>query len=141
MLRAARAKGRLALALGDFNMIPLSLAHQLLTTHGAALDAWRVLHPSSSIGSTLDQPEKARGLEMPTAQFNLTENGATCDSVLNTWRWTEDQKKALKKGEDRRRQRGRDERTKKDDEAGDEAFVTKERGKNEGKKTQGKRKG
>jgi sphingomyelin phosphodiesterase 2 len=81
-------------------MIPLSLAHQLLTTHGAALDTWRVLHPSSSIGSTLDEPEKARGLEMPNAQYNLTENGATCDSVLNTWRWTEDQKKALKRGED-----------------------------------------
>ncbi|KAF2671167.1 DNase I-like protein [Microthyrium microscopicum] len=99
LLSSARAKGRLAVALGDFNMIPLSLAHQLITTHGPAIDTWRALHPFSSIGSAIDEPEMARGLEIPDAKFNLTENGATCDSVLNTWRWTDEQRKRLKKGE------------------------------------------
>jgi sphingomyelin phosphodiesterase 2 len=89
----------LAIALGDFNMIPLSLAHQLITTHGRAIDAWRALHPFSSIGAAIDEPERARGLPMPTAQLNLTENGATCDSVLNTWRWSDNQRKRLKRGE------------------------------------------
>jgi sphingomyelin phosphodiesterase 2 len=80
-------------------MIPMSLAHQLLTTHGPAIDTWRVLHPFSSIGAAIDGPEKARGLSIPDALYNLKENGATCDSVLNTWRWTDEQKKRLKRGE------------------------------------------
>jgi sphingomyelin phosphodiesterase 2 len=100
LLRASRAKGRLGVALGDFNMLPLSLAHQLLTTHGAALDTWRVLHPLSSIGAAIDEPEKARGQPIPNAEYNLLENGATCDSVMNTWRWDESLKRALKRGED-----------------------------------------
>jgi sphingomyelin phosphodiesterase 2 len=79
-------------------MIPSSLAHQLITTHGPAIDTWKVLHPFSSVGSTLDDLEKARGLPMPSAQFNLTENGATCDSILNTWRFTKQQAKDVKRG-------------------------------------------
>jgi sphingomyelin phosphodiesterase 2 len=81
-------------------MVPLSLAHQLLTTHGAALDTWRVLHPLSSLGAAIDKPEKARGQPIPNAEYNLLENGATCDSVMNTWRWDENLKRALKRGED-----------------------------------------
>jgi sphingomyelin phosphodiesterase 2 len=99
LLRASRAKGRLAIALGDFNMIPMSLAHQLVTTHGPAIDTWRALKPHSALGSTFDRPEQARNVPMPTADYNITENGATCDSVLNTWRWTDAQRKALKRGE------------------------------------------
>jgi sphingomyelin phosphodiesterase 2 len=99
LLRASRAKGRLAIALGDFNMIPSSLAHQLISTHGPAVDTWKVLHPYSSVGSTLDESERARGVPMPTAHVNLTENGTTCDSCLNTWRWSEQHRKALKRGE------------------------------------------
>jgi len=99
-MRSAKAKGRIAFALGDFNMIPMSLAHQLLTTHGPAIDTWRELHPFSSIGAAIDGPEKERGMPIPDALFNLKENGATCDSVLNTWRWTEEQRKQLKRGKD-----------------------------------------
>src|ERR1700761_8399812 len=99
LLRASRAKGRLAIALGDFNMLPSSLAHQLVSTHGPAVDTWRVLHPHSSLGCTLDPPQRARNVPMPTASFNITENGATCDSVLNTWRWSKQQQKALRRGE------------------------------------------
>jgi sphingomyelin phosphodiesterase 2 len=80
-------------------MIPSSLAHQLISTHGPAIDTWKVLHPFASLGSTLDEPERVRAVPMPTAQVNLTENGATCDSVLNTWRWDKPLRKALKKGE------------------------------------------
>jgi sphingomyelin phosphodiesterase 2 len=99
LIRSARAKRRLAISLGDFNMIPSSLAYQLISTHGPAIDTWKVIHPFSSLGSTLDEPERARGVPMPTAHVNLTENGATCDSVLNTWRWDENLKKSLKRGE------------------------------------------
>jgi sphingomyelin phosphodiesterase 2 len=81
-------------------MLPLSLAHRLITTHGRAVDAWRALHPHSSLGSTLDDPEKARGLPVPTAHDSVTENGATCDGVLNTWRWSKEDYRALKKGRD-----------------------------------------
>lgn len=80
-------------------MIPSSLAHQLITTHGPAIDTWKVLHPFSSVGSTLDQHEIARGVEKPTALYNITENGTTCDSIFNSWRWSDNHKKALKKGE------------------------------------------
>lgn len=36
---------------------------------------------------------------MPTAEFNLTINGATCDSAFNSWRWNNAHKKRLAKGE------------------------------------------
>jgi sphingomyelin phosphodiesterase 2 len=88
----------LGIALGDFNMIPLSLAHQLLTSHGAAIDTWRVLHPQSSIGAAEDSVEMARNVSMPSAEYNVLENGATCDSAFNSWRWNQGQRDALKKG-------------------------------------------
>lgn len=80
-------------------MIPLSLAHRLITTHAPVEDAWRALHPDSSIGAWNDTVERARGRPLPTANYNLTENGTTCDSVLNTWRWSKPQQKALTNGQ------------------------------------------
>jgi sphingomyelin phosphodiesterase 2 len=79
-------------------MVPLSLAHRLLIAHAPIKDVWRELHPDSSIGASIDKPEKARGRDVPTAAFNLTENGATCDSVLNTWRWSKNDMKKLGPG-------------------------------------------
>lgn len=98
-MRAAAERGHLVIGLGDFNMIPLSLAHRIVETHSPVRDVWRILHPDSSIGSTRDKVEKARGMPVPTANFNLTVNGATCDSELNTWRWNQAHKKRLAKGE------------------------------------------
>jgi sphingomyelin phosphodiesterase 2 len=60
---------------------------------------WRILHPDSSIGAAKDKVEQSRGVPMPNAEFNLTVNGATCDSALNSWRWNEAHKKRLRKGE------------------------------------------
>ncbi|KAI9743929.1 MAG: phospholipase C type enzyme [Claussenomyces sp. TS43310] len=94
-MRAAAERGHLVVALGDFNMIPLSLAHRLISTHAPVRDVWRVLHPDSSIGAAVDEAEKTRRRPDPTAEFNLVENGATCDSVLNTWRWNKGQQKRL----------------------------------------------
>lgn len=82
-------------------MVPLSLAHRIVETHGKVKDVWRIQHPRSSIGAAVDEIEQARGKPIPTADFNLTQNGATCDSVLNTWRWSKQQQKRLDKGEDR----------------------------------------
>jgi sphingomyelin phosphodiesterase 2 len=98
-MRSAAERGHLVIGLGDFNMIPLSLAHRIIETHSPVRDVWRILHPDSSIGAARDKVEKARGQPIPTAHFNLTVNGATCDSELNSWRWDEAHKKRLAKGE------------------------------------------
>ena len=100
LMRGAAEKGHLVVGLGDFNMIPLSLAHRLITTHAPVKDVWRELHPDSSLGPANNVKEKARGKPLPTADFNITENGATCDSALNTWRWSKPLQKRLQKGED-----------------------------------------
>lgn len=76
-------------------MIPLSLAHRLISTHSPVRDIWLLLHPDSSLGAAVDDAEKARRKPIPTANYNLTENGATCDSILNTWRWNKGQQKLL----------------------------------------------
>ncbi|KAI4138448.1 MAG: hypothetical protein LQ341_004665 [Variospora aurantia] len=99
LMRGAVERGHLVLGLGDFNMVPLSLAHQLITTHAPVQDVWRVLHPESSLGASSQPAERARDKGIPSARYNLQENGATCDSILNTWRWGKQQQKALFKGE------------------------------------------
>lgn len=98
LMRGAVEKGHLVIGLGDFNMVPLSLAHRIITTHAPVMDVWRVLHPDSSLGASVDAEEKARGRSAPDAIFNITENGATCDSIFNTWRWTKKDQEALFKG-------------------------------------------
>ena len=99
-MRAAYEKGNIVIALGDFNMIPLSLAHSIVTTHGRSHDVWRLVHPDSSIGAWEDAAERKRRKPEPTAEFNIKENGTTCDSVLNTWRWNKGQQQRLQRGED-----------------------------------------
>lgn len=96
LIRGAIQKGRLVVALGDFNMTPLSLPHRIITSLSPIRDTWRVLHPDSSVGSSDQAPEKARGRPVPTAEYNLIVNGAASDTVYNTWRWTKDQQKKLK---------------------------------------------
>lgn len=98
-MRGAAERGHLVIGLGDFNMVPLSLAHRIIETHSPVRDVWRILQPESSLGAAKDKVEQLRGLPMPTAEFNLTTNGATCDSALNTWRWNKAHKKRLTKGE------------------------------------------
>ncbi|KAI1921543.1 phospholipase C type enzyme [Ophidiomyces ophidiicola] len=97
LMRAAAEKGHLVIGLGDFNMLPLSLAHRLITTHAPVEDVWRYLHPDSSIGAAVDQVEMARGKPIPSADYNLSENGATCDGPFNTWRWDKAKQKRLLK--------------------------------------------
>jgi len=99
MMRGAAERGHLVIGLGDFNMVPLSLAHRIIETHSPVRDVWRILHPDSSLGAAKDKVEKLRGLPTPNAEYNLTVNGATCDSALNTWRWNEAHKRRLAKGE------------------------------------------
>ncbi|KAL9136452.1 MAG: hypothetical protein Q9175_002340 [Cornicularia normoerica] len=99
LMRGAAERGHLVLGLGDFNMVPLSFAHQLITEYASVRDAWRVLHPESSLGPADGDLEKKRGREIPTAGYNLSENGATCDGVLNTWRWSKEQQKKQYNGQ------------------------------------------
>ncbi|KAK3382915.1 Endonuclease/exonuclease/phosphatase [Lasiosphaeria ovina] len=95
LLRAASERGSLVLALGDFNMVPLSLEHRLITAHAPVRDTWRILHPDSSVGPADHPPERARRRPIPTAEFNIRENGAASDGPYNTWRWPKAQQKRL----------------------------------------------
>ena len=74
-------------------MLPLSLPHRIITSHAPVHDAWRILHPTSSLGPAHYAPEAARKVPVPTAAFNVRENGVTSDSVFNTWRWTTKQRR------------------------------------------------
>ncbi|KAK3309562.1 Endonuclease/exonuclease/phosphatase [Chaetomium strumarium] len=98
LLRGAAERGHLVIAMGDFNMIPMSLEHQLVTALAPVRDVWRVLHPGSSVGPAHHPAEKARQRPVPTAEFNIQENGAASDGPYNTWRWTKAQQKLLGPG-------------------------------------------
>lgn len=98
LLRGAAERGHLVVAAGDFNMTPLSPAHRILTGRAPVRDVWRVLYPDSSWGCALDDAERARGRPVPTAEFNLVENGATSNNVFNTWRWAPSEQKKLGRG-------------------------------------------
>lgn len=98
LMRGAVERGHLVIGLGDFNMLPSSLAHEIITTHAPVQDAWKFLHPDSSLGAATDPVEANRGRQVPTAIFNIDENGTSCDSVLNTWRWSKAQQKRLCRG-------------------------------------------
>lgn len=79
-------------------MLPLSPLHRIITGRAPVRDVWRVLHPDSSVGPANYPAEVARGRPVPTAAFNLSENGATSDGVYNTWRWTKNRQNMLKAG-------------------------------------------
>ncbi|KAF2457355.1 Endonuclease/exonuclease/phosphatase [Lineolata rhizophorae] len=100
LVQHARERGHLALALGDFNMRASSLAHDLIAAHTGAVDVWSVLHPDAALGSSVDAIERARGRPVPTAKVARDRDGATCDSVLNTWRWNKGNRQRLKRGEE-----------------------------------------
>ncbi|KAL6869215.1 phospholipase C type enzyme [Amphichorda felina] len=99
LLRGAAERGHLVAALGDFNMLPLSLAHRLITSHAPVRDVWRVLHPDSSLGASHHPAEASRSLPVPTVDFNLRENGATSNNTSNTWRWNKNQRNKLRSGD------------------------------------------
>ncbi|GLI77728.1 phospholipase C type enzyme [Penicillium ochrochloron] len=100
LMRGAAERGHLVIGLGDFNMIPSSFAHKLISAQSPVRDVWRELHPDSSVGAAIDDVEKARNRPIPSAEFNLIENGATCDGAFNTWRWSKALQKQLDKGDD-----------------------------------------
>lgn len=98
LLRGAAERGHLVVAAGDFNMTPLSAAHRIITARAPVRDVWRVLYPDSSLGCSQDAAETQRARPVPTADFNLVENGATSNSVFNTWRWPPSDQKKLGRG-------------------------------------------
>lgn len=106
LMRAARERGSLVVGLGDFNMVPMSFAHVLVEARGGVRDVWRILKPESSIGASIDVVEEERRKRLnlaatPDVEESLREHGHTCDTIYNTWRWEEDHRKALEKGQDR----------------------------------------
>ncbi|KAL2132014.1 hypothetical protein VTI74DRAFT_4298 [Chaetomium olivicolor] len=98
LLRGAAERGHLVIAMGDFNMIPMSVEHQIITALAPVRDTWRVLHPDSSLGPATHPAEEARHRPIPTAEFNIQENGAASDGPYNTWRWSKAQQKLLGPG-------------------------------------------
>ncbi|EXJ61423.1 uncharacterized protein A1O5_11738 [Cladophialophora psammophila CBS 110553] len=107
LMRAASDRGSLVIGLGDFNMVPLSFAHVLVESRAGVQDVWRVMKPGSSIGASVDPPEKERRKRMgeeetPNVETSLGEHGHTCDSILNTWRWNKAHQKQLAQGQDRK---------------------------------------
>ncbi|KAJ9155884.1 DNase I-like protein [Coniochaeta hoffmannii] len=102
LVRAARERGHLVVAMGDFNMVPSSLAHRIVTVAGGVRDVWRVVHPDSALGPAGDAEERKRGRPVPTAEENVRVNGVTSNSVYNTWRWTKRERKMLGEGKEGR---------------------------------------
>ena len=100
LMRHAAERGHMVLGLGDFNMVPLSLAHRLIEAHAPVRDIWRIVKPDSAVGSAESDAERARGRPVPTAEECLAEHGATCDGMFNTWRWGEKMRKDLSRGKD-----------------------------------------
>lgn len=108
LMRGASERGSLVVGLGDFNMVPMSFAHVLIEGRGGGVkDVWRVLKPASSVGASIDTPEIERRRIMnenptPDVDESINEHGHTCDSILNTWRWSKAQQKDLRSGRDRK---------------------------------------
>ena len=100
LMNDASERGHLTVGLGDFNMLPGSLAHDIIEAHAPVQDIWRVAYPDSSLGAAEDSVEKARGRPQPSVEYNISHNGTTCDSASNTWRWDKPRQKKLDKGED-----------------------------------------
>jgi sphingomyelin phosphodiesterase 2 len=98
LMRGAAERGHLVIGLGDFNMVPLSFAHRLITAHAPVKDVWRHLHPDSSVGAPESPAERLRNKPIPSAEYNISENGATCDGPFNTWRWPKEHQKRLERG-------------------------------------------
>ena len=100
LIRGAAERGHMVVALGDFNDVPKSLVYRIISDTAPVRDVWRVLHPDSSLGAADDELERARRRPIPTAEFNISENGVTSNSVYNTWRWSRSQQNALGPGKD-----------------------------------------
>ncbi|KAI6093350.1 DNase I-like protein [Hypoxylon rubiginosum] len=98
LVRGAAERGHLAVALGDFNDVPLSLSYRMFTAHAPIKDAWRVVNPDSSLGSASHELERSRRRPVPTAAFNIAENGVTSNSIYNTWRWPKSEQRAVQSG-------------------------------------------
>ena len=99
LVRDARERGHLAIACGDFNMLPNSLAHELIMGHGGVHDAWsaagrdeRYIAEKRAEHEALRSKDGKKGVSV---RWKLKTEGATCDSMGNTWRWPERRRKAL----------------------------------------------
>ena len=89
MMRAASERGSLVLGLGDFNVIPGSLCHRIVEGHSTVRDLWQLAKGTKPAA------------RVPSAKNALEIDGSTCDSVLNTWRWSKKHQKDLRRGKDR----------------------------------------
>ncbi|WBW75396.1 inositol phosphosphingolipid phospholipase C, Css1 [Schizosaccharomyces osmophilus] len=80
LLRAAVQRGHIVVAAGDFNIQPLSVPHEIITSYGLVQDAWLTVHPEQAT-----HPPNRYAM---SDQELVDIAGATCDSRLNSWRET-----------------------------------------------------
>lgn len=111
LMRRGMERGSLVVGGGDFNMVVAGLEYRVIQaqTRGLLRDVWREMYPESSVGAWIDGSERDRLKALgqadrgpPTVEESLRRHGHTCDSVVNTWRWSKAaQTDLLKKGRDR----------------------------------------
>ncbi|KAF2863053.1 putative sphingomyelinase family protein [Piedraia hortae CBS 480.64] len=82
LMRDARDRGSLVIGMGDFNSLPNSLVHKVVVGRGSVFDAWIVAKPDS-VRETADVISSKEALE---------KYGTTCDSRLNSWRWSKNER-------------------------------------------------
>ena len=98
LLRDARERHHLAIACGDFNMIPDSFAHKLVTTQGGVEDVWNSAPNSPRLVNIDDDSYPDRQHDSaPKVKHKVLIEGCTCDSAGNTWRWDEKKRKGLER--------------------------------------------
>ena len=105
LVRDAQERGHLAIACGDFNMEPTSLAYSLVTIHGRVIDVWGS-DPEATIPNRMKE-EHARmehGKKGLSVRHKILREGCTCDSAGNTWRWPEKRRKTLQQSVKRGRE-------------------------------------
>jgi sphingomyelin phosphodiesterase 2 len=98
-IRGATEKGRLVVAAGDFNMEPGSLEYRIVTRFGGVRDTWLDLHPDANGEMAKDITRRSKEMNVPETEYNISERGITCDSLLNTWRVSKSDRKRIEKGE------------------------------------------
>lgn len=98
-MRHAAERQRLVIAMGDFNMVPSSLAHKLIVTHAPVCDVWQKIRPESALDSAERSNKLRKDHALPTAIECLAIHGATCDSRFNSWRWDKRRQKLLDRGQ------------------------------------------
>ncbi|EMC95862.1 hypothetical protein BAUCODRAFT_506706 [Baudoinia panamericana UAMH 10762] len=96
LMRHAADRGHLVVGLGDFNLEPESMGHQIIEACSPVRDAW-----TETKAYRFSDSARCRRTAASTVEECLVKHGTTCDSLANTWRWSKQMRKDLTKGHER----------------------------------------